>query len=185
MEILHLTPEKNLNSIFKYGILRNKPILSKYNDVMESMYGSKYDKDKGLVFCFPEGIVKRDKYIIDFSYWKSWGDVRNRILDPLSNKEFYKWDEIGFKVFSGIKPKLDKLKVLLLEVEYEENFTYYKHHQSHTMGNLWRDMDFRYEHNDKPLVLLNYDVKPNKIKKVIGSVESFYNRGKINITLDI
>ena len=46
-------------------------------------------------------------------------------------------------------------------------------------------MDERYEHDDKPLVLLNYDVPSCKIKKVIGNVESFYEKGKINITLDI
>ncbi len=47
-------------------------------------------------------------------------------------------------------------------------------------------MDTRYEHNDKPLVLINYDIKPDKIKKVIGIGESTLNRNnKINVSLKI
>lgn len=185
MDILHITPEKNIDSIFKYGILRNKPLLTKYNGVMERLYGSKYDIERGLVFCFPEEVSRRDKFIKDFSYWKAWGDIRNRILEPLSYEDFVKYQEMGCNFFSGVKPKLERLKVLLLDVKYEEFFTYYRHVQIHTMSDYWTDMDERYEHHNKPLVLVNYDIKPNRIKRIIGSVESFYKRGKVDITLDI
>jgi hypothetical protein len=186
MDVLHITSERNLNSIFQHGILRSKPLLTKYNDIMKNLYASNYDQEKGMVFCFPEEHVKRDKFIIDFSYWKAWGNIRNKILEPFNDYEDWeKLNEIGPKFFNDVQPQLDKMKVLLLEIEYEKFFRYYHHQQSHDMGNMWTDMDERYEHNDKPLVLLNYDVSPCKIKRVIGSVESFYEKGKINITLDI
>lgn len=185
MDVLHITPEKNMDSIFKYGILRNKPLLLQYNEIMEELYGNEYDIERGLVFCFPEEVSRRDKFIKDFSYWKAWGDVRNRILDQFSYEEFIKYQEIGCNFFSDVKPKLERLKILLLDIEYEDFFTYYKHAQFHSMRNYWTNMDGRYEHDDKPLVLVNYDIKPSKIKRVVGSVESFYERGNINITLDI
>lgn len=185
MDVIHITPERNLKSIFKNGVLRNKPLLDQYNDVMKRQYGDKYDKEKGLVFCFPEETIFRDKYIKDFSYWKVWGNVRNKILTTFDYYKFIKYQEDGYKIFSKVVPELGKLSILLLDIDYEDFFSYYFHVQNHIMGPYWVDMDERYEHNDKPLVLVNYDIKPNRIKKVIGSVESFYDNGKINITLNI
>ncbi|MFW9871699.1 MAG: hypothetical protein ACFFG0_01265 [Candidatus Thorarchaeota archaeon] len=178
MKVLHITPERNLNSIFKNGIFRNKPILDQYNEVMEYIYGKEYNKEKGLIFCFPEEINRRDKYIVDFGYWKSWGDIRNRYLLKFDYEQYKKVEEIGPLIFKNLKPVLDKLKILLLDIKKEEWFCYHKHLQTSSMGNLWTDMDTRYEHSEKPLILLNYDVKPDKIK-VIGTVESFLeNNGK-------
>ena len=185
MDVLHLTPERNISSIMKNGVLRSKPLLTQYNGVMESLYGDKYDKNKGLVFCFPEGISKRDKYIKDFCYWKTWGDIRNRCLESLDWEDFIKYQELGYKFFNRVKPPLQRLKVLLLDIKFEDFFTHYRHMQTHLMSNYWTDMDERYEHGEKPLVLVNYDIKPERIKRVIGTVESFCEKGKINITLDI
>ena len=185
MDVLHITPERNLESIFKNGIVRRKPLLTQYNTIMEELYGKKYDIEKGLIFCFPEEISRRDKYIKDFCYWKTWGDIRNKLLDPLDDKDFIKYQEMGFNFFYGVKPKLQRLKVLLLDIEYEEFFTYYRHVQDHLMSNYWTDMDERYEHHEKPLVLVNYDIKPDRIKRVIGTVESFFEKGNINTTLNI
>jgi len=185
MDVLHLTPERNISSIMKNGVLRSKPLLTQYNGVMESLYGDKYDKNKGLVFCFPEGISKRDKYIKDFCYWKTWGNIRNKLLEPLDYKDFIKYQENGCSFFNGVEPELQRLKILLLDIKFENFFTYYCHEQTHLMSNYWTDMDERFEHNDKPLVLVNYDIKPERIKRVIGTVESFCEKGKINITLDI
>jgi len=185
MEVLHLTPEKNIKSIFKNGIVRNKPLLTQYDTVMKDLYGKKYNIEKGLVFCFPEGISKRDKYIKDFCYWKTWGDVRNKLLSNIDDEDWIKYQELGCKFFYRIKPKLQRLKVLLLDIEYKEFFTYHRHVQDHLMSSYWSDMDERYEHHHKPLVLVNYDIKPNRIKRVLGTVESFLEKGKINTTLNI
>jgi len=185
MDILHITPEKNIPSIMKNGIRRSKPLLSQYNRVMKYLYDDEYDEKKGLIFCFPEEIFKRDKYIKDFCYWKTWGEIRNRILHPLNDEDFIKHQELGCNYFYGVKPKLQRLKILLLDIKFEDFFTYYNHVQTHLMSNYWSDMDERYEHCSKPLVLVNYDIKPDSIKRVVGTVESFLEKGKINTTLEI
>jgi hypothetical protein len=47
-------------------------------------------------------------------------------------------------------------------------------------------MDIRYEHCNKPLVLLNDDVKPGNIKRVIATGESIITRNKkIEVSLKI
>jgi hypothetical protein len=52
----------------------------------------------------------------------------------------------------------------------------------------WQDMDTRYEHNDKPLVLINYDVKPSAIKEIIGTANIDVKRNKkidVNVNMKI
>ena len=56
IEALHITSTKNIPSILKNGILRSKPIIKIYNNVMKKEYGNKYNPEKGLVFGFPEGL---------------------------------------------------------------------------------------------------------------------------------
>jgi hypothetical protein len=186
MEVLHITPSENINSIMRNKIVRCKPILSQFDEVMSDEYGSDYDKDKGLVFGFPESIYNRDKIIKDFAYWKVWGDVRNRFLDKYDYNEFVKIQEEGTKVFSHIKLKSTYFSILLLDVEYEPFFDRYKHIQNADMGPYWADMETRYEHDDKPLVLMNYDVEINNIKRVIGTVQSIVSKeNKINTLLQI
>ena len=185
MDALHVTLSKHVPSIMKNGILRSKPILEKYDELMERNYGSEYDKDKGMVFGFPETINHRDRIIKDFFYWKTWGDIRNRFLKPYDYNQYNKLQEMGTKVFSHIKLIPLYFSVLLIDVPYEETFDFYIHHQSADMGVFWEDMDIRYEHNDKPLNLLNYDVRPDQIKKVIGTGESILNKNKIDVLLNI
>ena len=186
MDTLHVTLTKNVPSIMKNGILRAKPLLEKFDEIMERNYGLDYDKDKGMVFGFPEPINHRDRIIKDFFYWKTWGDIRNIFLKPYDYDEYSKLEEVGTKSFSHIKLKPFHFSVLLIEVAHEEMFDWYTHQQSSDMGVLWKDMDTRYEHNDKPLTLLNYDVKPNQIKRVIGTGESVIKRNnKIEVSLNI
>ena len=154
---------------------------------MEYEYGSEYDKDRGLVFCIPEDTIYRDKYIKDFFYWKTWGDDRNRFILKQTNK----YDELqneGFKVFSSIKPQSLYFSILLLDIPYEKLFDTdtYIHSQTNSMGSLWQDMDTRYEHDNKPLVLVNYDIKVDNIKRVIGTGQSIVTKeNKINTILQI
>ena len=111
-------------------------------------------------------------------------DVRNRFLKPYDYYQYNKLQEIGIKVFSHIKLKSFYFSVLLIDISHEETFDVYQHKQSADMGVLWKDMDTRYEHNDKPLTLINYDIKPNQIKKVIGTGESIVKRNnKIDVFL--
>ncbi len=186
MDVLHITQTKNVPSIMKNGILRTKPLLSKYDELMKRDYGSDYDCEKGLVFGFPENINQRNRYIRDFFYWKTWGEKRNIFLDDCDYDQYTKYQEIGPDVFSHIKITPIYFSVILIDISYNLRYDWWHHEQSSVMGVLWSDIDTRYEHNDKPLTLINYDIKPDKIKKVIGTGESILNRNnKINVSLKI
>jgi len=186
MDVIHITETKNVKSIMGSKIFRNKPILSQYDKVMYDDYGFDYDRKKGLVFGFPESIRHRDKMIKDFAYWKTWGDVRNKFLLKYNGEEYDKSLDIGPKVFSHLKLKSTYFSIILLDVDHEKIFCKYTHEQSSDMGPLWIDMETRYEHNDKPLVLMNYDINSNKIKRVIGTIQTIVTKkNKINTLLDI
>ena len=185
MDILHVTQTKNVDSIMKHGIQRCKPLLDQYDDVMEKEYGSDYDKDRGLVFCIPEGTVRRDKYLKDFFYWKTWGDDRNRFMDKY-------WDKIddlredGPKTFSRIKSQSLYFSILLITLPTETILDRHCHAQFNSMGPLWKDMDTRYEHYSKPLALVNYDIESKYIKRVVGTGQSIVTKdNKINTLLRI
>lgn len=186
MEVLHITPSKNVKSIMKSKMYRCKPILPQYNNVMEREHGSDYDKEKGLVFGFPESIYNRDKMIKDFAYWKTWGDVRNEVLLKYDDNKWIKMQEEGPKVFSYIKLKSTYFSILLLEIKYDPFFDKYVHVQNAEMSSYWTDMETRYEHDDKPLVLMNYDIEVKNIKRVVGTVQSIVTKeNKINTLLQI
>ncbi len=183
MDVIHITETKNIPSIMKYGILRSKPILDQYDKLMARDYGSEYDHNKGLVFGMPEGVTQRDRYIKDFSYWRAWGRNRNIFLD-CDYHQYNMYQEIGPKVFSHIKILPIHFSVMLIDIPFHPFYDWYCHAQFNNMGILWSDMDVRYEHDDEPLVLINYDVKPEKIKRVIGTGEAVVGRNKrIDIVL--
>ena len=175
MDVIHITKTSNLKSIMKYGIFRNKPFLDVYNKVMKEEYGEKYNKEKGLVFGFPESINKRNKYIKDFVYWKTWGDPRNLKIAK---------DDLNFKYVSLITYNYT---ILLLDIKYDKFFDMYVHQQTHDMNDdidAWKNMDSRYEHNDKPLCLMNYDIPISKIR-TLGNVEPYIIKNKIDMRLKI
>ncbi len=186
MDVLHITQTKNIPNIIKNGILRSKPLLSQYDRLMKEDYEDGYDEDKGLIFGIPENIDRRDKYIKDFCYWKTWGEPRNLFLHNSSYNQYSKYEEMGTKTFSHIKITPIDFSVLLVEIPFMWTYDHYIHGQSTWMGVLWDDMDVRYEHENKPLVLINYDIKPKNIKKVIATGESVLKRNnKIDIRLSI
>lgn len=185
MNILHITQTKKLESIMKNGILRCKSLLSQYDNIMEHEYKSEYNKDRGLIFCIPEEIERRDKYIKDFFYWKTWGDNRNKFLCKNDDK-FDIFQDEGYNVFSYIKLESIQFSILLLDIPEETILIKYYHAQYHSMGSLWGDMDTRYEHYSKPLALINYDISPDNIKRVVGTGQSIVTKdNKINTLLQI
>jgi len=186
MDVIHITQTKNVSSIMKKGILRCKPLLSQYDEIMKYEYGANYDADKGLVFGISESTNRRDKYIKDFFYWKTWGDKRNIVLYGYDDKQFTKYQEMGPKTFSHIKITPIQFSVLLIDIPNKPIYDIYRHEQSNCMGEYWSDMDSKYEHRNKPLTLINYDVEPKNIKKVIATGESVLKRNnKIDIRLSI
>jgi len=184
MDVLHITQTKNIPSIMRNGIFRCKPLLSQYSEIMKKDYEDEYDAEKGLVFGIPESLNRRDKYIKDFFYWKTWGDKRNIFLDDCDYEQFTKYQEMGPAAFKHIKMESMQFSVLLIDIPHDPLYDMYIHNQSNCMGELWSDMDTRYEHYSKPLTLINYDVEAKRIKKVIGNGESIVTKsGKINVLL--
>jgi len=151
---------------------------------MEEDYGEHYDKDKGLVFGIPENLDRRDKYIKDFFYWKTWGTPRNIFLKDDNDDLYSKYQEMGPKVFSHLKIEPIQFSVLLVEIPFVWTYDYYVHQQSVEMDVIWEDMDPRYEHHAKPLVLVNYDIDVDEIKGVVGTGETVLKRNnKIEVRL--
>jgi len=52
------------------------------------------------------------------------------------------------------------------------------------MSELWVDMDIRFEHFNKSLILINEDVKSENLK-VAGKVKANNSKGNINISLEL
>ena len=186
MDVLHITQTKNIPSIMNNGIFRSKPLLSQYDKVMKKDYGKNYDEDKGLIFGIPENLDRRDKYIKDFFYWKTWGEPRNKFLKNVDYIQYDNCQEEASKVFSHLKMKPIDFSVLLVDIPFVWTYDEYRHEQSIEMGVLWKDMDARYEHKNKPIVLINYDIEPDRIKKVVGEGKSKVGRNnKIDVSLRI
>jgi len=183
MKAVHVTPTRNIESILANGILRSPPILDQYNEVMSRDYDD-YDPGKGLVFGFTTDHTER--WIRHFAYWKVWGNPRNIAIGKYWLE---KWDdllEIGPSAFSNIEYKDEHLTAILIDIPDLNFYGWYLHQQSHTMNPHWADMEERYEHNDKPLVLINYDVPPKYIKNIIGTAETTLTKaGKVDILLNM
>ncbi len=186
MKAVHVTPTRNLESIKANGIFRAKPLLDQYAELMKRDYDD-YDPERGLVFAFPLDL-NVEKWFSHFAYWKVWGNPRNQcIIDHYDTRELYdKMNEIGPAVFSHIIPADEHLSAILIDIPDSIFHGWYHHAQHHDMNPIWNDMEERHEHNDKPLVLLNYDVQPACIKSIIGTVETILSKsGKIDIMLNM
>jgi hypothetical protein len=187
MKAVHITPTRNLESIKAQGIFRAVPLLDQYARLMERDYKS-YDPERGLVFAFALD-MNVIKWFKDFAYWKVWGTPRNECItnhwfDP--PEKFDKLQEIGPPAFSHITPKDEHLSAVLIDIPDNRFYGWYYHAQNHTMNSHWADMEERYEHNTKPLVLINYDVQPDCIRSTIGTAETVLSKsGKVDILLNM
>jgi hypothetical protein len=185
MKAVHITPTRNVPSIIANGIHRSPPILHQYNDVMVRDYDD-YDPEKGLVFCFVLDDYE-EKWFQHFAYWKVWGNPRNIVLGGVIDV----WDHDRFynsnpSIFKGIIPAAEHLTALVIDIPDHDLYGWYLHAQSHAMQKHWHDMEEKYEHNDKPLVLINYDVPPSAIKYSIGCAETNLSKsGKVDIIMSM
>jgi len=162
MEMIHVSPIKNYNSIIKDGLLAQKPLLPQFNKFC-------YNKQKGLVFGIEDGSNRLSKYLKDTIYWKIWGEPRNIFL---GNDDIYTWGnycrfrEIGPKLFNFIKTEETDFIIFRVVIK-NEIFDTCLHAQYPEMNEFWMDMDIRYEHFDKPLVMVNDNIKPINIKGLL------------------
>jgi hypothetical protein len=185
MEAVHITPTRNIPSIMANGILRSPPILTQYNKVMSRDYGAEYDPKVGLVFGFTLD-DHEEKWFQHFAYWKVWGNPRNIAVGNMDWEYWNRLLETGPSAFRSIIPEAEHLTALVIDVPDHPKYGWYTHAQDHNMNRHWNDMEERYEHNDKPLVLINYDVKPSCIKYQIGTAETGLSKaGKIDITMSM
>ena len=186
MKILHISPSKNTESILKYGILKRPPFLSQFKEFLELHLREKYNHKEGIIFSIPEDVLTRDKYIKDFIYWKVWGHPRNVLLDTLYKKYYYADIlDSGPSIFKSIK--LEEEEFTIFEADIDDNFTTVSciHAQFHCMSPVWDDMDSKYEHEDKPLVLINDNIPSYKLK-IIGEAKTLNNKNKrIDISMNI
>lgn len=178
MKAIHITPTRNIESIKAQGIFRAVPLLDQYTRLMKRDYKD-YDPERGLVFAFPLDL-NLAKWMKDFAYWKVWGNPRNEcIRDQWDSHELFdKLLEIGPAAFSHIIPKDEHLTALLIDIPDNPLYGWYHHAQYHDMNTHWNDMETRYEHNDKPLVLINFDVSPDQVIKQIGTVETVLSKSR-------
>jgi len=190
MDVLHVSLNSNREKILKEGVKRRPPFLDQFTDLMVTSLKGKYSKKNGLVFTFPEACPYRDKYLRDFVYWKVWGHPRNLLLDKLGLKDMdymTEWADLkekGPTIFNRIIPREEEFVIFKINLN-NELIVECLHGQYTTMSPLWSDMDSRYEHNDKPLVLVNEDIEPQKIK-VIGRIQTIVSHShRVDVILDI
>jgi hypothetical protein len=185
LKAVHVTKTRNLNSILRHGIIRNKPLLEQYEETMIKDYGSDYDLEKGLVFGFAYDDTE-ERMFKHFVYWDMWGKPRNEMTILVDYKIFCEMNEIGPKVFSHIQPREESYTAILIEVPDNPLYGWYRHQQSHDMNPIWNNMEERYEHYDKRLVLINYDVSSSCIKGVLGTSNGIVNKNnKIDVFMNM
>lgn len=179
MKVVHITRIGNLDGIRKYGVLRHKPLLTQYNEVMIKDYPN-YNPDFGLVFSY---ILDQhvEKFLRDFAYWDTWGKPRNLHITPFTYDEYLDLQEMGVSGFPKFKLKSEKYIALLLDIKSNPLYGHYYHVQTHNMDTYWGNMNTIYEHNDKLLALINYDVPRKQICGIIGSANSEIKRQQVII----
>lgn len=177
INILHVSPVKNKDSILKYGLIGQEPLLG---DVFKDQMP---DRSKGAVFGLREGSDKQDKYLQDAAYWKIWGDPRNIFLKDMDYELYCRYQEQGVTTFNHIKTEVTNFAVF--EVEIIDEFTTFCYHlQYQEMGLYWLDMNTRYEHFKKPLIVVNDSIKREQIKLVGSITVDMDKRGNINTNLE-
>ena len=184
MIVLHITPTVNLNSITQRGIKASPPLLNQFDDYMKKRT-NKYDQNIGLVFAIPEDTIRRDKYIKDFVYWKLWGNPRNELLHKIGN-DCNAWDKVydtGYNYFKYIIPKDAHFHIMQFEIS--DGYQTCLHAQFGDMGGskIWTNMDIKYEHCNKPLVLINENISPKKLSLFGTTCATIDRYNKFNISI--
>jgi hypothetical protein len=188
MKAVHITRHHHIEGIKKHGIKRGIPLLTQYDDIMKQDYGANYDPNIGLIFAI--GLdSKIERVIKHFAYWDMWGKPRNIAIKDYwgtTNKKFDALREIGTKAFDTIPLSTNLYIPLLIEVPDHPLYGWYNHKQANDMNVHWNNMDTRYEHDDKPLVLINHDVPVKNIICRIGTAStSVWRNNRIDVSINM
>jgi len=174
MYCIHVTENKNLNSIKKKGLIPHKPYLSEHADLFRSWF-----KKDGVVYLMKYESKKRfEKFIKDFIYIQLWGKPRNIWAGNHPSKE---WEnipeiffEINFKSFSILSIQIDSRKLHCREGT---------HSQDASMKT-FVGMDSNYEHDDKPLVVTPDRISSSRISEIGNAYPVIRNNKIENIKLE-
>ena len=174
MKLFHLTHIKNLDSIFKYGLM---PSYIKNLSHWEH-FNSLGLKNRSCVYLWDSEHYNNAKYIKDMIYCKMFIHPRNDMFDMNDQKilcddlEYY--DPKSYIDFKKMGRKLygEDTKYAILEIDsLQDNFKSFgefKHLQSsgdniHSTTNI---MDDKYAHDDKTLYISEKTVNASNIKIV-------------------
>lgn len=184
MELLHLTPTSNINSIMKYGLLPTKVKLEHHLDAFneDGLHG-----EKCIYTWDPDTSCNTDKVIRDFIYCKLFIHPRNQIADDNekeNERRYYdepdfEWgDDKNWFDFTTLGSKLygedEHYTLLRLNSDDMEIIPHsYGHIQASDgdKNNSCVCMDKQYEHDDKMLYIGKSLITPDKLE-IIGGVQS-------------
>jgi len=173
MNCIHITDSRNLNSIKKFGLLPTKSFL--HADRMKRSFQT----DKVIYLMLLESKSRASKFIKDFIYCKLWIHPRirfmrkNKVNSRTEEEKVYNYKfELEQKIFS----------ILFINFIPKKKWIETIHEQSNFFGQ--KDIDERYTHNDKPLVITPEKIKSNQISE-IGNAYPYIRNNRIqNIKLE-
>ncbi len=174
MNCIHITETKNLLSIKKHGILPIRAYLSEHQEFLKSDLGT----DKVVYSTLLKGSKNRiEKYFQDFIYFKLWGKPRNLFLKN------QKWENEESVYRTDFKILMCNFAILKFQINDEtEKYVYGLHQQDSTMYGL-AEMDDRFAHDDKPLIILPRIIKASEIKLVGEAIPKVRNNKVENVQI--
>ena len=160
MKILHLTESRNISSIKRYGLLPSKVKLEHHLSTFKES-GLRGNK---VLYGWLDS-EKNKKFSRDMIYCKQWIDKRNEICGPYETQE---------ECFDFSKDKTQyfcekSYTLLLVEVSRKQIIDgdfIHEQIQSDSKYNSLFQMDSRFEHDDKILILVKVKIKWNFITKI-------------------
>lgn len=174
MNVYHVSPVYNQKSIFQNGLVPTSIKLPQHKRRFEQR--GLLDKNNNGLYVW-EDSPKNDKFIVDMVYCIVWIQPRNDLIDvendhfpdfrKVTNKPLYPYSQMEFDVYSfEVKKKSFNEFLHTQEPDDDINSSLY-------------NMDEKYAHDDKKMVVLNKKYHP----KIVGRVSYYYDKSGINIKI--
>lgn len=173
MLCIHITPEDNLNSIKKLGLLPTKSFLH------SSSMKASFKTNKVIYLTLLESKKRILKFIEDFIYCKIWIYPRinfmskNKINSETKEEEVYKHRFI-------LKPKY--FSILLTDFIPRKKWMEATHEQAGFFGQ--KDIDERFTHKGKPLIITTRKIESNRLNEIGRAYPVIRNNRIQNVKLE-
>ena len=166
----------NLQSIYNNGLIPNTSPLGHF--------------DNPVIYAWKDELVD-NKYIADFVYCKMYIQPMNTLLDvdEMIN-ESYSYEYWENKIKQLIFPREIIMAILTIDnsvMIYNEPI----HDQSRNMSESWRygsefwkNFDLRYAHTQKPLIIYNNNISPDKLH-LIGYAMGYWENNKVETVIKL